>query len=112
MHVQAERGDEAEGIKVVMSIDEKPGIQALQRDGTTLPTRAEKVERREFNSIRHGTQVVTANLDLATGELMGETIADTRTEADFADHIRRLIQSSDLSAQLVMLCDQRGYPQE
>jgi len=89
-----------------MSVDEKPGIQALQRDGATLPTMAEKVERREFNYIRHGTQVLTANLDVATGELMSETIADTRTEADFADHIGRLIQSAALSAHLVILCDQ------
>jgi transposase len=105
LHVQAKSQDEAEGIKV-MSVDEKPGIQALERDGETLPTVAEKVERREFNYIRHGTQVLTANLDVATGELMSETIADTRTEADFADHIGRLIQSVDLSTHLVILCDQ------
>lgn len=103
--------DEAGEIKVV-GIDEKPGIQALERDGATLPTMAKKVERREFNDVRHGTQVLTANLDLATGELMSETIADTRTEADFADHIGRLIQSVDQAALLVLVCDQRGYSQE
>lgn len=105
LHVKAEHNDEAGGIKVV-GIDEKPGIQALERDGATLPTQAEKVERREFNYVRHGTQVLTANLDLASGELMSETIADTRTEADFADHIGRLIQSADPAAHLVILCDQ------
>ena len=105
LHVPAEFEDEAERTKVV-SIDEKPGIQALERDGATLPIMAEKVERREFNYIRHGTQVLTANLDLATGELMSATIADTRTEADFADHIGRLIQSADPAAHLVILCDQ------
>lgn len=105
MRVQAAHGDEAGEIKV-MSIDEKPGIQALERDGATLPTMAGKVERREFNYIRHGTQVLTANLDLATGQLISSTIADTRTEADFADHIGRLIQSADSAACLVILCDQ------
>jgi transposase len=104
LRVKAEHEDEAEGTKVV-SVDEKPGIQALERDGATLPTMAEKVERREFNYIRHGTQVLTANLDIATGKLMSETIADTRTEADFADHIERLIQSDPL-ADLIILCDQ------
>lgn len=104
MRVKAVSNDEAAEIKVV-GIDEKPGIQALERDGATLPIKAEKVERREFNYIRHGTQVLTANLDLATGELMSETIADTRTEADFADHIRRLIQSEP-QAELIILCDQ------
>ena len=105
LHVQAAPQEDAGGIKAI-SIDEKPGIQALERDGATLPTMAEKVERREFNYVRHGTQVLTANLDLATGELMGETIADTRTEADFADHIGRLIQSVDPAVHLVLLCDQ------
>jgi len=104
LHVQAAHQEEAGGLKVI-SIDEKPGIQALERDGVTLPTMAEKVERREFNYVRHGTQVLTANLDLATGELMSETVAHTRTEADFADHIGRLIPS-DPAAQLVILCDQ------
>ena len=95
---------ETAGIKAV-SIDEKPGIQALERDGATLPTTAGKVERREFNSIRHGTQVVTANLDLTTGEIISPTIAESRTEADFVEHIQRLIQS-DLAANLIILCDQ------
>jgi transposase len=105
LHVPATHDEEAGGIKV-MSVDEKPGIQALQRDGATLPTMAGKVECREFNYVRHGTQVLTANLDLATGELMSPTIGESRTEADFVDHIGRLIQSSDPAAKLVILCDQ------
>jgi len=89
-----------------MSVDEKPGIQALERDGATLPTAAQKVERREFNYTRHGTQVLTANLDLTTGELMSPTIGESRTEADFAEHIERLITSADSLAELIILCDQ------
>jgi hypothetical protein len=89
----------------VVSTDEKPGIQALERDGATLPTREDQVERREFNYIRHGTQVLTGNIHLATGKLMTPTIADTRTEVDFAQHIARLIQS-DPKADFVILCDQ------
>jgi len=70
-----------------------------------LPTKAGKVERREFNYIRHGTQVLTGNIHLATGKLITPTIADTRTEADFVEHIERLIQS-DPTADFVILCDQ------
>ena len=80
-------------------------MQALKRDGATLPTREDQVERREFNYIRHGTQVLTGNIDLATGKLITPTIADTRTEADFVEHITRLIQS-DPDAGFVILCDQ------
>jgi DDE superfamily endonuclease len=104
LHATAEHRYKTEGVRVV-SVDEKPGIQALERDGTTLPTRAGQVERREFNYIRHGTQVLTGNLDLATGKLVSSTIADTRTEADFVEHIERLIQSAP-DASFVILCDQ------
>jgi DDE superfamily endonuclease len=104
LHATATALYEIEGMHVI-SVDEKPGIQALERDGATLPTRADQVERREFNYIRHGTQVLTGNLDLATGKLISSTIANTRTEADFVEHIRRLLQS-DPSASFVIVCDQ------
>ena len=78
----------------------------LPRDGTTLPMQAEQVERREFNDVRHGTQVVTANLDLATGQLLTPTIGQTRTEADFVEHIAQLIQT-DPKADFIIVCDQR-----
>lgn len=104
LHATASAQYETEGVNIV-STDEKPGIQALERDGTTLPTKEDKVERREFNYIRHGTQVLTANIHLATGKLITPTIADTRTEADFVNHIARLIQF-DPKAGLVILCDQ------
>ena len=104
MHATASEQYETEGVNIV-STDEKPGIQAIERDGTTLPTKEGKVERREFNYIRHGTQVLIGNIHLATGKLITPTIADTRTEADFAEHIARLIQSDPL-ANFVILCDQ------
>ena len=78
---------------VLDSIDEKPGVQTLERDGKTLPAKPRKIERREFNYIRHGTRVLTANLHLATGELVSPTIADTRTEKDFVGHIERTINT-------------------
>lgn len=88
-----------------MSVDEKPGIQALEREGKTLPTQSGKVERREFNSRRHGTQVLIGNIHLGTGKLITPTLADTRTEEDFVQHIERLI-NTDPDAWWVLLCDQ------
>jgi transposase len=103
LHAQAQAQYD-EGTHVI-SVDEKPGIQALQRDGKTLPMKEDRVERREFNYIRHGTQVLTGNLHLATGELINPTIADTRTEVDFTQHIEHLIQT-DSQAHFIILCDQ------
>jgi transposase len=89
----------------VVSVDEKPGMQAVERDGKTLPTQPGKVERREFNYIRHGTQVLTGNIHLGTGKLITPTLADTRTEEDFVRHIERMIKT-DPDAPWVILCDQ------
>jgi hypothetical protein len=104
LHATAQVHSETRGIHT-LSTDEKPGIQALERDGTTLPMQAEQVERREFNYVRHGTQVVTANLDLATGQLLTPTIAQSRTETDFVEHIAQLIQT-DPKADFIIVCDQ------
>lgn len=78
----------------VISIDEKTGIQALEREHETIPMAPGKGEKREFNYIRHGTQVLTGNLDLANGALVAPTVADTRTEKDFVSHIRQTMNSS------------------
>lgn len=95
---------QAQGVHMV-SVDEKPGIQAIERDGRTLPMQPGTCERREFNYIRHGTQVLTANLHLGTGRQICLTVADTRTEADFVAHIDRMIRT-DPDAPWIILCDQ------
>jgi len=71
-------------------IDEMTGIQALERLAPDLPLRPGKVQRREFEYIRHGTQSLIANFDVATGQVI---CGDTRTEVDFAAHVRVLIES-------------------
>ncbi len=89
-----------------ISIDEMTGVQAKERKELDLPMRPGKVQRREFEYIRHGTQTLIANFDVATGKIIEPTCGDTRTEFDFAQHIRRTIES-DPNAQkwnLIMDC--------
>jgi hypothetical protein len=91
----------------VISVDEKTGMQALERDGKTLPMKAGTVERIEYNYIRHGTQVLTANLHLGTGQNICPTIADTRTEQDFVKHVQRLVETTtNPQSAWIILCDQ------
>jgi transposase len=92
------------GVRVI-SVDEKTGIQALERDGNTLPMQPGVGERREYNYIRHGTKVLIGNLDLATGELVHPTVGDTRTEADFLTHIAGTV-ATDHGAEWIFLSDQ------
>lgn len=77
----------------VISSDEKTGIQALELAAPTLPTRPGQVERREYEYIRHGTQCLTANFEVATGRIVAPTISATRTEAEFAEHIKQTLAS-------------------
>ena len=76
-----------------ISIEEMTGIQATERLEKDLPMRPGKVERREFEYIRHGSHCLIASFDVATGQIVEPTCSDTRTEVDFALHIRRTIET-------------------
>ena len=82
----------AEGVHVI-SIDEKTGIQALERKSPTLPMEPGQGERREFEYLRHGTLCLTAHFEVATGRVLTPTIEPTRTEEQFAAPIERLVET-------------------
>jgi len=77
----------------VVSTDEMTGIQALERKHPTIPMGPGRVERREFEYIRHGTLTLIANLDVAQGHVVASSLGPTRTEEDFANHIARTVAS-------------------
>ena len=54
---------------VVLSIDEKSQIQALERSAPILPTQPGLAERRSHDYIRHGTSTLFAALEIATGKV-------------------------------------------
>jgi transposase len=56
---------------VVLCVDEKAQIQALDRTQPLLPMRPGQVERRTHDYRRHGTTSLFAALDVATGSVMG-----------------------------------------
>lgn len=70
------------------SIDEMTGVQALERKHPDLPMVPGKVERREFEYIRHGTLAFMFNFDIVTGKLAACTAKQTRNEQDFLAHIQ------------------------
>jgi len=66
---------------VVLSIDEKTGMQALERKSFSRDPAPGRVRRREFEYIRHGTQSLIASFEVGTGEVFGHCGA-TRTGGD------------------------------
>lgn len=58
---------------VVLSVDEKSQIQALNRTQPVLPLRIGETEKRTHDYDRHGTLSLFAALDVATGRVLGKT---------------------------------------
>jgi len=58
---------------LVLCVDEKSQIQALDRTAPLLPMRPGQIERRTHDYARHGTTTLFAALDAKTGELIGQT---------------------------------------
>ena len=80
--------------EAVMSTDEMTGVQALERKHPGLPMAPGKVERREFEYIRHGTLSFIVNFEVATGQVATVSCGSTRNEEDFLKHIHRTVESS------------------
>ena len=88
-----------------MSCDEKTGMQALEQCHPTKPMKPGLMERREYEYKRYGTLTLIANFEVATGQVIAPTLGPTRTEDDFASHLRATIDS-DPQAQWIFVMAQ------
>jgi transposase len=57
---------------IVLSVDEKSQVQALDRTQPTLPMTPGQAERGTHDYVRHGTTSLFAALDIATGKVIGK----------------------------------------
>ena len=83
--------DLAEKGEKVVSNDEMTGVQALERTHPGLPLGPGKVERREFEYIRHGTLSFIINFEVATGQVGLVSCGPTRTEQDYLNHLQATV---------------------
>ena len=56
---------------IVLCVDEKSQIQALDRTAPVLPTQPHLIERRSSDYVRHGTTTLFAALEIGTGHITG-----------------------------------------
>lgn len=75
---------------VVLCVDEKSQIQALDRTQPLLPLRPGQVERRTHDYKRHGTTSLFAALDTATGKVLGQCYSRHRSQ-----EFRRFLDAID-----------------
>jgi transposase len=88
---------------MVLCVDEKSQIQALDRTQPVLPLAPGIPERRTHDYARHGTTTLFAALNIATGEVIGQTHRRHRS-VEFLKFLRTIEANvpADLDIHLVM----------
>jgi transposase len=88
---------------LVLCVDEKSQIQALDRTQPILPMMPGVPERRTHDYARHGTTTLFAALNVATGEVLGQLRRRHRAR-EFLDFLRAIEQvvPPSLEAHLVL----------
>jgi putative transposase len=86
-------------------LDEMTGIQALERKASDLRMRPGKIQRREFEYIRHGTQTLIASFDVASGRVIDATVGDTRTELDYLSHVQHTLATDPQATKWHLIMD-------
>lgn len=87
-------------------MDEKTGIQALSRREQRAPQSRGFKKRKEVEYKRNGTTCLIGAFDIAQGKLVHEKIQPTRTEEDFHDFTKQIIQKYPKEDEIVFLADQ------
>jgi hypothetical protein len=77
--------------ELVLCVDEKTSIQALERARPTTPARPGRPERRDPEYIRHGTRCLIASLVVPTGQVLG-SVTEHRGTWDYLRHMRDVLE--------------------
>jgi transposase len=87
---------------LVLCVDEKSQIQALDRSQAVFPMRPAQPERHSHDYTRHGTTSLFAALDIATGQVIGQCYPRHRAEEfrQFLDEIEARVPR-DLDVHLI-----------
>ena len=77
---------------VVLSVDEKTSIQALERTQRPLPLRSGRAVRHTHDYKRHGVLDLYAALEIATGKVT-HRVSDTHTAVDFLGFMNKVART-------------------
>jgi transposase len=89
---------------LVLSVDEKTQIQALDRTQPLLQLRPGQVERRTHDYKRHGTASLYAAFDIATGKVIGRVTKFHRAK-EFLQFLRQIDSQTMLHLDLHLILD-------
>lgn len=80
---------------LVLCVDEKPGIQALDRTQPLLPLRAKTPRSWTNEYVRHGTQTLLAALEIASGKVQAQ-VKLRRTSVNFLRFMDQVVAAYPL----------------
>jgi transposase len=89
---------------LVLSIDEKSQIQALDRTQPGLPMKKGRAETRTHDYKRHGTTTLFAALSVADGKFIG-TCVDRHRHQEWLKFLRRIDEQTPADKQLHLIAD-------
>ena len=92
---------------VVLCVDEKTQIQALDRLQPNLPLKPGLPERRTFEYKRHGITNLFAAFNTANGEFVGQT-KQSRNQHDFIDFLDLLARKHGKRREIHVILDNRS----
>src|SRR3954454_527208 len=92
---------------MVLSVDEKSQIQALDRTQPILPLRPGLPERQTHDYQRHGTTTLFAALDVLQGTIIGECQPMHRHQ-EFLNFLHRIDQAVDAELAIHLVLDNYG----
>lgn len=90
----------------LISVDEKTGIQALERIAADQSMEKGKPRRLEYEYTRHGTTCLMAAINVASGRLINERLHVTRTEEDFVIFIDQTAANIPSEDEIIFIADQ------
>jgi transposase len=89
---------------IVLSVDEKTQIQALDRTQPMLQLKPGQIERRTHDYKRNGTTSLYAAFDILTGEVLGRVTKRHRAK-EFLDFLRQIERSTPKELALHIILD-------
>lgn len=93
---------------LVVYVDEKSQIQALDRTQPVLPLAPGVAERRMHDYVRHGTTTLFAALDVATGKVIGQTQQSCHLAVGFLCFLATIEQNVSADLDIHMIMDNYG----
>ncbi|MGW4339963.1 IS630 family transposase [Rhodococcus koreensis] len=92
---------------IVLCVDEKSQIQALDRSAPVLPMMPGMPERRTHDYVRHGITTLFAAMDVTTGEVIG-SIHRRHRATEFKKFLTKLDREVPADLDVHLICDNYG----